>query len=97
MSQKRLTPSDGMFLYMETPETKMHVAGLLPFSAPPDARPDYVRSLVNEIQEAPVFPPWSRRLSTPDVLLNPPSIVDRRSQPGSRGPRPPLRAPFAGR
>jgi WS/DGAT/MGAT family acyltransferase len=71
MTQKRLTPSDGMFLYMEAPETKMHVAGLLPFSAPPDAKPDYVRSLVDEIQEAPVFPPWSRRLSTPDVLLNP--------------------------
>jgi WS/DGAT/MGAT family acyltransferase len=71
MSQKRLTPGDGMFLYMETPETMMHVAGLLPFSPPPDAPPDLVRGLVDEIRDAPVFPPWNRRLSTPDVLLNP--------------------------
>jgi len=71
MSQKRLTPGDGMFLYMETPETMMHVAGLLPFTPPPDAPPDHVRSLMNEIQEAPVHPPWNRKLSTPEVVLNP--------------------------
>lgn len=52
MTQKRLTPSDGMFLYMESPETMMHVGGLLPFSPPPDAPPDHVRRLVDKIASA---------------------------------------------
>jgi hypothetical protein len=71
MTQKRLTPSDGMFLYMETPETMMHVGGLLPFSPPEGAPPDFVHRLESELRDAPVHPPWSRKLSTPEVLLNP--------------------------
>lgn len=68
---KRLTPSDAMFLYGETRETTMHVAGLLPFTPAPDARPDHLRALMDEIREAPVYGPWNLRLRTPDLVKNP--------------------------
>src|SRR6185436_13084584 len=69
---KRLTPSDAMFLYGESRETMMHVAGLLPFSPPPDARPDHLRHLMNEIRESPTaFAPWNLKLKSPDLLVNP--------------------------
>jgi len=69
---KRLTPSDAMFLYGESRETMMHVGGLLPFSPPPDASPDHLRHLMDEIRDgAPVFAPWTMRLRTPDLLKNP--------------------------
>ena len=47
-----MSPSDAMFLYGESRETMMHVAGLLPFTPPPDAPPDYLRDLMDEIREA---------------------------------------------
>jgi WS/DGAT/MGAT family acyltransferase len=69
---KRLSPSDAMFLYGESRETMMHVAGLLTFVPPPDAPPDHLRRLMNEIRAQPaVFPPWNLKLRTPDLLLNP--------------------------
>ena len=37
------TPMDAMFLYGETPETMMHVGGLLPMTLPPDAPADFLR------------------------------------------------------
>jgi diacylglycerol O-acyltransferase / wax synthase len=67
-----LTVSDAMFLYMESRETMMHVAGLMPFAPPPDARPDHLRALVDELRAAPVVQrPWSLKLQTPDLLYNP--------------------------
>jgi WS/DGAT/MGAT family acyltransferase len=61
-----------MFLYGESRETMLHVAGLLPFSPPPDAPPDHLRRLMEEIRAAPtVFRPWNLRLRTPELLLNP--------------------------
>ncbi len=61
-----------MFLYGESRETMMHVAGLLPFSPAPDARPDHLRHLMNEIREgAKVHRPWNMRLRTPDLPRNP--------------------------
>jgi diacylglycerol O-acyltransferase / wax synthase len=60
-----------MFLYGESRETMMHVAGLLPFSAPPDAPPDHLRRLVDEIRSAPVYRPWNLKLRSPDLLINP--------------------------
>jgi WS/DGAT/MGAT family acyltransferase len=69
---KRLTPSDAMFLYGESREQMMHVAGLLTFTAPPDAPPDQMRSLMDEIRAgASVYRPWNLRLRTPDFLWNP--------------------------
>jgi WS/DGAT/MGAT family acyltransferase len=69
---KRLTPSDAMFLYGETREVMMHVAGLLPFSPPADWTPDQMRYLMDEIREGvKVEKPWNQRLRTPELLKNP--------------------------
>lgn len=72
MAAKRLSPMDAMFLYGESRETMMHVAGLLPFSPPPDAGPHWMRDLMQEIRESSqVEPPWNRKLKTPNFLRNP--------------------------
>jgi len=69
---KRLSPSDAMFLLGESREQMMHVAGLLTFTAPEDAPPDQMRSLMDEIRAgAAVYRPWNQRLRTPDFLWNP--------------------------
>jgi WS/DGAT/MGAT family acyltransferase len=61
-----------MFLYLESRETMMHVAGLLQFSPAPDMPPDHLRRLVDEVRAAPVVQrPWTLRLSTPDLPFNP--------------------------
>ena len=72
MTTKRLTPMDAMFLYGETPQTMMHVGGLLPFTPAPDAAPDFLRALVRELHtESVVQRPWNMKLKTPGFLLNP--------------------------
>jgi diacylglycerol O-acyltransferase len=72
VSGKRLSPSDSMFLYGESREMMMHVAGLMPFQPPPDASPDHLRHLMDEIRHgAAVYAPWNLRLRTPDILWNP--------------------------
>ena len=69
---KRLSPSDAWFLYGESRETMMHVAGLMVFSPPPDADPDHMRHLMDEVREgAPVHRPWNLRLKSPDLLAHP--------------------------
>lgn len=69
---KRLTPSDSMFLYGETREVMFHVAGLMPFTPPPDAPPDFLRRLMDEIRESgTVQRPWNQKLKTPNLLSNP--------------------------
>jgi diacylglycerol O-acyltransferase / wax synthase len=61
-----------MFLYGESRDQMMHVAGLLTFTAPADAPPDQMRTLMDEIRSgAPVYRPWNQRLRTPDWLWNP--------------------------
>jgi len=61
-----------MFLYGESREQMMHVAGLLTFTAPADAPPDAMRALMDEIRRgAPVYRPWNLRLRSPDLLWNP--------------------------
>lgn len=61
-----------MFLYLESRETMMHVAGLLTFAPPPDTPPDHLRRLVDEIRASPVVHrPWSLKLRTPELLTNP--------------------------
>ncbi|HEY5938511.1 MAG TPA: wax ester/triacylglycerol synthase family O-acyltransferase [Kofleriaceae bacterium] len=72
MAAKRLTPSDAMFLYGESREVMMHVGGMLLFTPPPDAPPDHLRRLADEIRAGvPVHPPWNLRLRSPDMLRNP--------------------------
>jgi diacylglycerol O-acyltransferase / wax synthase len=61
-----------MFLYLESRETMMHVAGLLQFTPPRDVPPDHLRQLVDEIRALPsVQRPWNLKLRTPDLLVNP--------------------------
>lgn len=60
-----------MFLYGESRETMMHVAGMLPFTPAPGTPPDHLRDLMDEIREAPVHSPWNLRLRSPDLLRNP--------------------------
>jgi diacylglycerol O-acyltransferase / wax synthase len=60
-----------MFLYGESREQMMHVAGMMPFTPAPDAPPDQMRALMEEMRDAPVYAPWSWKLRTPDVLWNP--------------------------
>ena len=72
MSARRLTPNDMLFLYSESRETMMHVGGLLPFSPPPDAPPDFMRGLVDELRGGvKLHPPWNLRLKNPDMLRSP--------------------------
>jgi diacylglycerol O-acyltransferase / wax synthase len=69
---KRLSPSDTMFLYGESREQMMHVAGLMPFTPAPDSSPDHLRELMNDLRAgATVHPPWNLKLRTPDLLWNP--------------------------
>ncbi len=69
---KRLSPTDSMFLVGETREVMFHVAGLMQFSPPPDAPPDYLRKLMSEVKANPgAFYPWNVRLKTPNLLSNP--------------------------
>ena len=69
---KRLTPSDQLFLYGESREQMMHVAGLLPFGPPPRPVPELLRDLMEEVRSgAAVFRPWNQRLRFPGLLWNP--------------------------
>jgi WS/DGAT/MGAT family acyltransferase len=61
-----------MFLYGESREQMMHVAGLMPFTPAPDSSPEQLRELMNELRMgATVHPPWNLKLRTPDLLWNP--------------------------
>lgn len=72
MAAKLLSTLDKLFMYLETRETMMHVAGLLPFTPPKDAPPEFLRELIAEVREArEVRPPWNRKLRTPRFMRNP--------------------------
>lgn len=59
----RLKPLDASWLYVESGNTPMHVAGLYIFSLPKDARPDFLRHLVTRMKSVRNFqPPWNLRL-----------------------------------
>jgi len=61
-----------MFLYGESREQMMHVAGMMPFTPAPDSPPDQLRELMTALRAgAPVYPPWNLKLRTPDMLWNP--------------------------
>ena len=61
----RLKPLDASWLYVESRDTPMHVAGLNIFSLPKNAKPDFLRNLVATIKEAKAFvAPWNLRLKS---------------------------------
>ncbi len=72
MAGKKLSMFDAMFLAGESREAMMHVGGLLVFTPPRDAHPQFLRRLADELRGAvEVFPPWNLRLWTPELLRNP--------------------------
>ncbi len=72
MAKKRVSMMDAIFLAAESRESMMHVGGLLPFSPPPDAPPDFLRRLMDEYREgATIYPPWNLKLRAPEFLSSP--------------------------
>src|SRR5215813_4585442 len=72
MKAGRLPITDAMFLYGEDRETMLHVASLMPFTPPPDAPPDALRGLVDELRATrDLRPPWNLKLRHPDTLKHP--------------------------
>jgi WS/DGAT/MGAT family acyltransferase len=67
----RLGPQDLMFIYGETPSSKMHVAGLLPFTPPEGATADYLRQLIDEARRRDIVAPWNRKLAHPRLQYSP--------------------------
>lgn len=65
---KTLNPLDASWLMVESRETPMHVGGLLRFSLPADAPPDFLRKLMIEFRHTRKFsPPWNQRLRAPSL------------------------------
>ncbi|MDG4668466.1 wax ester/triacylglycerol synthase family O-acyltransferase [Mycobacterium sp. 236(2023)] len=60
-----------MFIYGETSSSKMHVAGLLPFTPPADAPRDYLRKMIDEARALEIFAPWNRKLAYPRLQFSP--------------------------
>lgn len=63
MKTKALNPLDASWLYVESLETPMHVAGLMIFELPENAGPDFFQKLFADTREHTQFyPPWNRKL-----------------------------------
>ncbi|CAA0134072.1 Putative diacyglycerol O-acyltransferase [Mycolicibacterium vanbaalenii] len=67
----RLGLQDLIFIYGETSSSKMHVAGLLPFTPPADASRDYLRQMIDEARRQEVMAPWNRKLAHPRLQFSP--------------------------
>jgi diacylglycerol O-acyltransferase / wax synthase len=67
----RLGLQDLMFIYGETSSSKMHVAGLLPFTPPADVPRDYLRDMIDEARRQEVVAPWNRKLAHPRLQFSP--------------------------
>ena len=69
---KRLNPLDWTFLAAETRESMMHVGSMMPFSPPPDASPDWLRGLMDELRaQARAYAPWNLKLKYPNLIAHP--------------------------
>ena len=63
MKVHALNPLDASWIQVESRDTPMHIAGLLPFSLPADAPPDFLNSLMADLRAHHDFePPWNLRL-----------------------------------
>jgi len=67
----RLGLQDLIFIYGETPSSKMHVAGLLPFTPPADATVEYLREMISEARRQEVMRPWNLKLAHPRLQFSP--------------------------
>jgi WS/DGAT/MGAT family acyltransferase len=77
METHRLNPLDASWLLVESRDTPMHIAGLLPFTLPPDAPADFLRALMGELRAQRTFAaPWNYRLQPPGLRSAWPSWVE---------------------
>jgi WS/DGAT/MGAT family acyltransferase len=61
---KRLKPLDAAWLYVESRDTPMHVAGLQTFIPPKNAKASFLRDVMARLRESTEFvPPWNLRLA----------------------------------
>jgi WS/DGAT/MGAT family acyltransferase len=68
MKTHPLNPIDISWTQVESRDTPMHVAGLMPFLLPEDAPPDYLRDLVVDLRASREFmPPWNYCLRGPGL------------------------------
>lgn len=66
MSEKLLNPLDYSWLLVESRETPMHVGGLIPFTLPDDAPPDFLRQMLADFRAvSEVQAPWNYCLQKP--------------------------------
>ena len=63
LSVVRVSPVDAAWLLLESRDTPMHVGGLMEFTRPADAGPDYLKAQVDRMRTARKLPqPWNLRL-----------------------------------
>ncbi len=69
MSVVRVSPVDAAWLLLESRDTPMHVGGLMEFTRPPDAGPDYLKAQVDRMRTAKTLPqPWNLKLVGAPVI-----------------------------
>lgn len=69
---KRLNPLDWTFLAAETRESMMHIGSLMSLTPPPDASPDFLRALIDQVRhDTTIYPPWNLKLRHPQLLSSP--------------------------
>lgn len=78
MKTHPLNPIDISWTQVESRDTPMHVAGLMPFLLPEDAPPDYLRDLVTDLRASREFmPPWNYCLRGPGLTHPMPAWVEQ--------------------
>jgi len=78
MKTHPLNPIDISWTQIESRDTPMHVAGLMPFALPEDAPPDYLRDLMTDLRSAKEFmPPWNYCLRGPGLTHPRPVWVEQ--------------------
>ena len=78
MKTHPLNPLDISWTQVESRDTPMHVAGLMPFELPADAPPDFLRDLVSDLRASREFmPPWNYCLRGPGLTHPMPVWVEQ--------------------
>jgi len=68
VSTHSLNPLDAAWLQVESRDTPMHIAGLMPFTLPEGASGDFHKQLMQELRSSHEFvPPWNLRLRSPGI------------------------------
>jgi len=63
LSVVRVSPVDAAWLLLESRDTPMHVGGLMEFTRPADAEPDYLKAQVDRMRATRTLPaPWNLKL-----------------------------------